>query len=120
MKFSATLIETLKKEINATKDAELVALIPHMTKGNLSQVKSGDRKLTEEQALFIADVCALDCALVLVELAAESAKSPKAQSAWHDLAKKLKAASSLWLLAAFLVFSGTSGLNQSQRTKNSP
>ncbi len=120
MKFSATLIETLKKEINASKDAELVELIPHMTKGNLSQVKSGDRKLTEEQALYIAEVCSLDVALVLVELAAESAKSEKAQSAWNELAKKLKAASNALFLAALLSISGTSGLNQSQRIKYSP
>lgn len=120
MKFSATLIETLKKEIRATKDAELVELIPHMTKGNLSQVKSGDRKLTEEQALYIADVCALDVALVLVELAAESAKSEKAQSAWNELAKKLRAASSILLLAAFLPLLSVSGLNAPLRLKSSP
>lgn len=120
MKFSAELIEILKKEVNALKDAELVDLIPHMTKGNLSQVKSGKRHLTEEQALWIAEKCSLDVAVVLVELAEECAKSEKAKSAWSNLAKKLKAASSVALLAAFLGLLSVSGLNAPQRLKNSP
>ncbi len=120
MNFSAELIETLKKEVNASKDAELVDLIPHMTKGNLSQVKSGKRHLTEEQAIFIAETCNLDCALVLVELAAECAKTKKAQSAWNELAKKLKAAAISLVVAAILSVSGVSASNQNQRIKYSP
>jgi len=120
MNFSNKLIDQYKEFIKAKSDAAAASELPHMTRMNLSAIRKGERRLTEEQALFIADVCALDVALVLVELAAESAKSEKAQSAWNELAKKLKAASSLLLLAAFLTVSGTSGLNQSRRIKYSP
>jgi hypothetical protein len=120
MNFSYSMIEQLKAKLDLKSDVQVCDVLPKITSGNLSQVKSGKRHLTEEQALFIADVCALDIALVLVELAAESAKSTKAQSVWHDLAKKLKAASSTLLLAAFLTISGTSGLNQGLRIKSSP
>ena len=120
MNFSYRLIEQLKDKLKLKSDVQVCEVLPKITSGNLSQVKSGKRHLTEEQAVFIAETCSLDVALVLVELAAESAKSEKAQSAWNELAKKLKAASSLLLLAAFLSISGTSGLNQSQRIKYSP
>lgn len=120
MNFSNKLIDQYKEFIKAKSDAAVAAELPHMTRMNLSEIRKGGRKLTEEQAIHIAEACELECALVLVELAAECAKTEKAQSAWNSLAKKLKAASSLLLLAAFLSISGTSGLNQSQRIKYSP
>ncbi len=120
MNFSYKLIEQLKDKLKLKSDVQVCEVLPKITSGNLSQVKSGKRHLTEEQAVFIAEACALDVALVLVELAAESAKSEKAQSAWHDLAKKLKAASSILLLAAFLPLLSVSGHILPQRIRNSP
>ncbi|MDZ7901303.1 MAG: hypothetical protein U5L01_01610 [Rheinheimera sp.] len=118
--YSAELIELLKERMEFKKDADVVAMLPNTTKGNLSQIKSGQRHLTQEQAIWIAEVCALDCALVLVELAAESTKSQKAQSVWHALAKKMKATASILAVAAFFTFSGLSGHYLPQRLRNSP
>lgn len=115
MSYSATLIETLKKTKGFAKDADVVAVLPKMTKGNLSSVKSGQRHLTEEQALWIAQQCQLDAGLVLVELAAECAKTETAQTAWHNLAKKLKAATSAIVLTGLLLFSHVSGHFPHQR-----
>lgn len=120
MNYSAKLIEVAKEKMGISKDSELIGLLPKCTKSIISEIKSGKRNLTEEQAVFIAEACALDVALVLVELAAESAKTEKAQSAWHNLAKKLKAASTLAVLAAFICFSGLSGQQMHQRLKSSP
>ncbi len=120
MNFSYSLIEQLKTKLNLKSDLNVCEVLPKITSGNLSQVKSGKRHLTEEQAVYIAEVCSLDIAIVLVELAAESAKTEKAQSAWNELAKKLKAASSTLLLAAFLTVSGLSGHILPQRIRNSP
>jgi hypothetical protein len=120
MNLSNQLIDKLKTKIGTEKEREAAELIPHLTKQNLSEIRKGKRHLTEEQALWIAEECALDCALVLVELAEECSKSEKAKMAWHSLAKKLKAASSILLLADLVSISGTSGLNQSRRLKNSP
>ncbi len=83
--------------------------MPKTTSGNLSQVKSGKRHLTEEQALWIAEQCKLDEKLVLVELAEECAKSEAAKNVWHSLAKKMKAATSVMALAGLLLVSSVSG-----------
>lgn len=118
--YSAELIELLKEKMEFKKDADVVAMLPNTTKGNLSQIKSGQRHLTQEQAIWIAEVCALDCALVLVELAAECSKSEKAQSIWVSLAKKMKATASILAVAAFLTVSGLSGHILPQRVRSSP
>lgn len=120
MSYSAEMIEKAKQVIGLTKDSELIGMMPKCTKSIISEIKSGKRHLTEEQAIWIAEQCELDCALVLVELAGESAKTEKAQSAWQQLAKKLKAASSYVLLAAFLSVSGVSGQHLNQRIRSSP
>lgn len=120
MSYSAELLEKAKKQIGISKDIELIGMMPKCTKSIISEIKSGKRNLTEEQAMWIAEKCALDCALVLVELAAECSKSEKAQSAWHELAKKLKAAAHILTVAAFLMLSGTSGHYWPQRFKSSP
>jgi|GEM_PF-1218257 len=120
MSYSATLIETLKQTKGFAKDAEVVAVLPKMTKGNLSSVKSGQRHLTEEQALWIAQQCQLDAGLVLVELAAECAKTETAQTVWHNLAKKLKATTKAVVVALILLITHTSGHYPPQRIKNIP
>ena len=120
MSYSAELIEKAKKQIGISKDIELIEMMPKCTKSIISEIKSGKRNLTEEQAMWIAETCALDCALVLVELAAECTKSEKAQSVWVSLAKKMKATASILAVAAFLTVSGLSGHNLPQRIRYSP
>ncbi len=120
MSYSGALIEQLKKTKGFSTDAEVVDVLPKMNKGNLSSIKSGNRHLTEEQALWIAQECQLDAALVLVELAAECAKTTTAQTVWHDLAKKLRATAKILVVATILLVSGTSGHYPPQRIKNIP
>lgn len=120
MNYSAELIETLKEKMQFTRDAEVVQVLPNITKGSLSEVKSGKRHLTEEQALWIAQQCALDAAQVLVELAAERSKSTTAQAVWSSLAKKLKAAASAAVVATILILSAASAVNPPQRIRNVP
>lgn len=120
MSFSIELIEKYKSFLNAKSDAAVAAEIPNMSRMNLNAVKKGDRKLTEEQVVYIAERCNLDCALALIELASECSKSQKAQTVWSELAKKMKAAANIALVAAFFTVSGLSGHYLPQRIKNSP
>ncbi len=115
MSYSAKLIEKIKTEKGFSTDSQVVEVLPKMTKGNLSQVKSGNRHLTEEQALWIAEQCQLDAKLVLVELAEECSKSEAAKHVWHELAKKMKAATSIFALTGLLLFTGVSGHFNAQR-----
>ena len=106
MNFSAGLIEDFKKAKCLSSDAATAELLPAMSKGRLSEVKSGKRHLTEEQALFIAEECKLNTQWVLVQLAEETAKSEEARNAWHDLAKKLSKSVTAAALALIVIFSG--------------
>lgn len=119
MNFSNTLIDGVKKTKGIGTDSEVAELLPNMNKGNLSKIRKGERHLTEEQALWIATQCKLDAALVLVELAAECAKTTTAQTVWHDLAKKLRATAKVLVVATILVISGASG-HFSPKIRNIP
>lgn len=114
MNFSGDLIETLKKTKGLNSDAATAEALPAMSKGRLSEVKSGKRHLTEEQALFIAHECGLNVQWVLVQLAEETAKTEEAKHVWHDLAKKISRSATAAVLAVLLVFGGFSGNNQSK------
>ncbi len=87
MSFSAELLELAKDKLGFTKDAQLLEIIPNTTKGNLSQIKSGNRDLTDAQALVIAEVCGFNTEWVLVSLAADTTKSEAVKSVWSTLAK---------------------------------
>ncbi len=102
MNFSAELLEQAKVILKLGKDAELVELLPKMTKGNLSQIKNGARPLTEEQALTVAKACNLNPEWVLVNLAAETSKSEACKPIWANLAKKLSKAALVFVVAGLL------------------
>lgn len=55
--FSYQLVQELKKAKGMKTDLEASAHIAGLNSGNMSQIKSGKRHLTEEQALFIANEC---------------------------------------------------------------
>lgn len=115
MNFSYSLVEQVKIKLKLKSDLQVCEVMPKTTSGNLSQVKTGKRHLTEEQALWIAEQCQLDAKLVLVELAEECSKSEAAKHVWHSLAKKMKAAASVFALTSLLLFSGVSGQFSAQR-----
>lgn len=89
MGFSSWLLDELKKAKGFTKDNELLAVLERVSKGVLSELKSGKRQLTDEQALLIAKECNLNVQWVLVNLNEERSKHPEIKSAWSSLAKKL-------------------------------
>ena len=109
MNFSYELVTELKNKLGLKSDLQVCEVIPKTTSGNLSQVKSGKRHLTEEQALFIAHECGLNVQWVLVQLAEETAKSDEAKTVWANLAKKISRSATAALLALIVVFGG---LNQ--------
>ncbi len=109
MNLSNKLVDLLKNKFSLNSDKDAAELIPQLNKQNLSAIRKGTRHLTEEQAIWVAEQCKLDSALVLVELAAECAKTTTAQTVWHDLAKKLRATAKVLVVATILVISGTSG-----------
>jgi plasmid maintenance system antidote protein VapI len=102
MQFSAELLEMMKQGCGFKSDSELVEALPAITKGRVSEVKSGKRHLTEEQALVIAKACKLNPEWVLVNLAAETTKSEACKPIWSNLAKKLSKAALVFVVAGLL------------------
>jgi plasmid maintenance system antidote protein VapI len=92
MNFSYSLIEMYKEKLGITSDNKAAKELQGMSSGRLSEIKSGERFLTEEQALKIANTCNLNPEWVLVNLAAETTKSEACKPIWSNLAKKLSKA----------------------------
>lgn len=102
MTFSYSLIEKYKVKTGITSDNKASKEIAGLTSGVVSELKSGKRQLTDEQALVIAKVCDLDMEWVLVNLSEERSKNPEIKSAWSNLAKKLAANGLALVLVGFL------------------
>ena len=120
MNLSTKLIDLLKIKFSLSSDKEAAELIPQLNKQNLSAIRKGERHLTEEQAIWLAEQCQIEPALVLVELAEECAKSDSAKTIWHNLAKKMKATAKAVVVALILLVSSTSGHYPPQRIKYIP
>ncbi|WP_019277816.1 DUF3693 domain-containing protein [Vibrio coralliilyticus] len=83
------LLDAYKSVKNYVQDKQ-VAHDLHISVQKLSGIRKGERYLTEDEALFIADEVGADKETVLVYLAADKAKSDEARRAWASIAKKFK------------------------------
>lgn len=104
--FSYELVQEYKKAKALRTDLEASTHIAGLNSGNMSQIKSGKRHLTEEQALFIAQECNLNPEWVLVHLAEEVSKSEEAKEVWSNLAKKIRKSVTAAALALIVIFGG--------------
>lgn len=87
MKYSGYLIDEYKKLDGGKSDKVIAQELPNMTVGNVSQIRTGLRHLTPEQAMTIAERCGMDIGEALVRLDMETAKSDAVKA---ELAKVLK------------------------------
>lgn len=92
MNISSNLIDEYKKLDGGKSDKIIAQELPSMTIGNVSQVRTGLRHLTPEQAMFIAERCGLDVGEVLVRLDMEKAKSPAVKAEFEKILKRLAGA----------------------------
>ncbi len=120
MNYSYELITELKRKLELKSDNETSKVLPKSTSGTISEIKSGKRTLTEEQALFICEMCNLNVDWVLVHLAQESAKSPVAKSAWLRLGKTLAKTVNALAIIGIVLFSEASPPNRPERIRNVP
>ncbi|HFQ4905682.1 TPA: DUF3693 domain-containing protein [Vibrio vulnificus] len=85
--YTNELLDAYKKAKNYTQDKQ-VAHDLGLSRQKISAIRNGARYLTESEALFIAEEIGADTEMVLVYLAADKAKTQKAQQAWANIAKK--------------------------------
>jgi hypothetical protein len=87
--YSYWLAEQFKKQLNLPSDRQVALRIEKLTEASLGQIKKGDRHLTPEQAMFIAETCGFDIGEVLVRLDMEKAKSPAIKAELEKVLKRL-------------------------------
>lgn len=90
--YSWSLVEILKEKTGAKSYRQAGLMLEKMTDGNLGQVKRGERPLTPEQAMFIAEKCGLDVGEVLVRLDMDRTKNPAVKEALGNVLKRIAGA----------------------------
>jgi len=85
--YSNQLLDAYKTAKNYVQDKQIAHDLG-ISRQKLSGIRSGERYLTESEALFLADFVGISEEEVLVYLAADKAKNYRAQQAWTNIAKK--------------------------------
>ncbi|MCO7209080.1 DUF3693 domain-containing protein [Pseudoalteromonas sp. CnMc7-37] len=100
MSFSYQLIEKYKEFMGYSQDKQVVADLDSVTSGSLSQIKRGERHLTANQCIFLANKVGMDQKEALLNLAIEKSKTKEESKVWSDIVKKISAACIAGILAA--------------------
>ncbi|OLQ70018.1 antirepressor [Photobacterium proteolyticum] len=82
------LLDKYKTAKNYVQDKQIAADLG-IDAAKLSRIRKGDRYLTENEAIFLAEETETDIHEVMLYLAADKAKTYKAQQAWADIMTKL-------------------------------
>ncbi|MBV1843226.1 DUF3693 domain-containing protein [Photobacterium ganghwense] len=86
--YANTLLDAYKTAKNYIQDKQIAADLG-MDTAKLSRIRKGERYLTENEAIFLAEQTNIDIHEALIYLAADKAKTYKAQRAWADITAKL-------------------------------
>ncbi|MFY8351498.1 hypothetical protein AAEU29_13240 [Pseudoalteromonas sp. SSM20] len=92
MNFSYQLIEKYKAFKGYSQDKQVIADMPNINSGNMTQIKKGDRHLTANQVIFLSEEIGMDVKEALLQLALEKSKSKEESKIWTDVIKKISAA----------------------------
>lgn len=92
MSFSYQLVEKYKEIMGYSQDKQVVADLDSVTSGSLSQIKRGERHLTANQCIFLANKIGMDQKEALLNLAIEKSKTKEESKVWTDIVKKISAA----------------------------
>lgn len=92
MSYSFELIEIYMRKKGISTFVQVSKAIPKLSQPNISEIRSGERHLTEDQALHIAEECGLEIGEVLVKLHIERTKSEKAAESYKAILKKIAGA----------------------------
>lgn len=81
------LLDAYKKAQNYVQDKQIAHDLG-LSRQKISNIRNGQRYLTENEALFLAEKIGLSDEEVLVYLAADRSKNFQAQQAWKNITKK--------------------------------
>ncbi|WP_372771247.1 hypothetical protein [Pseudoalteromonas sp.] len=92
MAFSSDLIDKYKSFKGYTQDKQVLSDVENLHQGNLSKIRKGERHLTANQVIFIAENMSIDVKEALLQLALEKSKSKEESKIWNEVIKKISAA----------------------------
>ncbi|MEL6117809.1 DUF3693 domain-containing protein (plasmid) [Photobacterium sp. SP02] len=87
--YANQLLDAYKEAKNYIQDKQIAHDLG-ISKQKISNIRSGVRQLTDSEAIFLAESANIDVHEALIFLAADKAKSFKAQRIWQDITAKLK------------------------------
>ncbi len=83
------LFNAYKKAKNYVQDKQIAHDLG-LTPQKISKIRSGERQLTENEAIFLAKELNLSIEEVLLYVAADRSKHDEAKQSWENLIKKFK------------------------------
>jgi len=86
--YANKLLDAYKQAKSYIQDKQIahdLAISPQ----KVSKIRKGERYLTDEEAIFLAESTNIDTHEALIFLAADKAKNFKAQQIWQDITAKL-------------------------------
>ncbi|MGF1740164.1 DUF3693 domain-containing protein [Vibrio profundum] len=84
--YQSKILDAYKQAKNYIQDKQIAHDLGISTQ-KISKIRNGERHLTENEALFLAEQIGITEEEVLVYLAADKSKDHKAQKAWAKIAK---------------------------------
>lgn len=87
--FSYELIEAYMKTKNYTQ-AKQAAIDLGFSNSFVTKLKTGEKKIADESAIYIAERCGMDVHEVLIQLQAEKARTEHEKETWLGMLKKYK------------------------------
>lgn len=85
--YQEQILDAYKSAKNYIQDKQIAHDLGISTQ-KISKIRNGERHLTENEALFLAEHIGMPEEEVLVYLAADRSKDHRAQRAWESIAKK--------------------------------
>ena len=85
--YQEQILDAYKSAKNYIQDKQIAHDLGISTQ-KISKIRNGERHLTENEALFLAEHIGMTEEEVLVYLAADRSKDHRAQRAWESIAKK--------------------------------
>ncbi|SMY16104.1 DUF3693 domain-containing protein [Photobacterium aquimaris] len=86
--YANKLLDTYKQVKNYVQDKQIAHDLD-ISKQKISNIRRGERYLTDAEAIFLAENSNIDPHEALIYLAADKAKTDKAQKIWADITAKL-------------------------------
>ncbi|WP_370598978.1 DUF3693 domain-containing protein [Plesiomonas shigelloides] len=101
-----TLLDAYKKAKSYTQDKQIAADL-NLPKQRISEMRSGRRYVSDEEAVFLAEQAGIDIKEALLGIHADRNENPNIKAIWDDMLKKYKSCGYILQSLAVWAFAAT-------------